>query len=381
MIVSIIGWYGTETMGDRAILDGILCVLNKVDKDLNIKIGSLYPFYTERTLLEEHEIYQNSAPNARISLFDNKVKKIRKKEIESSDLVIVGGGPLMDLEELYIIEDCFKIARKKDILTFVMGCGIGPLKNQQYIDVVDRIFELSTAISFRDNLSINTAKQLYGDKYRFKCLGDPAVISIEAYKQSHNKDNTIHKYASVNLREYPKSEYGGENGISYPELICFIEELGRSYETVYLVPMHTFFIGGDDRKILSEVAFDCNMKNVKVIQKPMNLYELYKNYSDASACVGMRYHSVVMQTILNGNNAILNYTDPKNGKIQGFINNIKGEQFYSDRIVNVQEIVAAKKFKELKTELDKNVSFKYNSNNMKEDYIDWICEFTKTKYN
>lgn len=384
MIVSIIGWYGTETMGDRAILDGILLVLNKAIKEnFEIKIGSLYPFYTERTLLEEKEIFKSSAPKAKFRIFDNKDKKIRKKEIQSSDIVIVGGGPLMDLEELYIIEDCFRIAREKGALTFVMGCGVGPLKNQQYINVVRSIFELSTAISFRDSLSKKSANKLYGEKYAFQCLGDPAVISIETYKSSDNyrrKKESLQKCISINLREYPQMEYGGANGISYKELTQFIEELACNYDVAYLIPMHTFFIGGDDRSILSEIAMDCNMKNVTVMQKPMNLYEMYENYSNATACVGMRYHSVVMQTILNGNNVILNYTDPKNGKIQGFINDIKANQFYLNRMVNMQSEVATNKLKALKTELLKQVSFDYSSTNMLDDYVNWICKYIETEH-
>ena len=42
MTVSIVGWYGTETMGDRAILDGILSVLAKLDEKCKVQIESLY---------------------------------------------------------------------------------------------------------------------------------------------------------------------------------------------------------------------------------------------------------------------------------------------------------------------------------------------------
>lgn len=368
-------------MGDRAILDGILSVLNKVTEELEIKIGSLYPFYTERTLLEEKDVYCKSAPKAKISIFDNKDKITRRNEIESSNLVIMGGGPLMDLSELYIIEDCFKYARRKKIPAFVMGCGIGPLTNGEYVQTVERIFDLSTAISLRDELSLKLAQKLYGDRFDMQCLGDPAVISIENFKYSHHykrKKDGNPKYASVNLREYPQKEYGGKNGISYPILIRFIEELEHNYESVCLVPMHTFFVGGDDRAILSQIAFDCNSNNINVIQKPMNLYELYENYSNATACVGMRYHSVVMQTILNGNNVILNYTDPQNGKTQGFINKICGNHFYRNRMINMQTEVTEQKLKELVKELNKNIPFNYNSANMLESYVNWICNSIDT---
>ncbi len=49
MRILIIGWYGTETIGDRAILAGLISFFSKVYRCFEIKIGSLYPF-----LLKEH---------------------------------------------------------------------------------------------------------------------------------------------------------------------------------------------------------------------------------------------------------------------------------------------------------------------------------------
>lgn len=50
----------------------------------------------------------------------------------------------------------------------------------------------------------------------------------------------------------------------------------------------------------------------------------------------MRYHSVFFQTILNGNNFILDYTDPSTGKIIGFIRDCGGLDFYSGRMLQLQ---------------------------------------------
>ena len=40
----------------------------------------------------------------------------------------------------------------------------------------------------------------------------------------------------------------------------------------------------------------------------------------ASLCVGMRFHAILLQTMLNGKNYIVDYTDAQNGKIKGLIN-------------------------------------------------------------
>ncbi|WP_299130592.1 radical SAM protein [uncultured Winogradskyella sp.] len=51
--VFIVGWYGTETVGDKAILGGIIDYYKaKYTNGLDIVIGSLYPFISERTIKE-----------------------------------------------------------------------------------------------------------------------------------------------------------------------------------------------------------------------------------------------------------------------------------------------------------------------------------------
>ena len=108
------------------------------------------------------------------------------------------------------------------------------------------------------------------------------------------------------------------------------------YEYVKLVPMHTFYVGNDDRYYLTEIASSLNRSNVKVLQKPFNLYSLYSIYENAEACIGMRYHSIVMQTLLNGNNYILDYTNKDTGKISGFMNMLDSPEFYNNRYANLE---------------------------------------------
>ena len=51
-VVFIVGWYGTETTGDKAILGGIIIDYQKKYKNLDFVIASLEPFITEQTLKE-----------------------------------------------------------------------------------------------------------------------------------------------------------------------------------------------------------------------------------------------------------------------------------------------------------------------------------------
>ena len=99
----------------------------------------------------------------------------------------------------------------------------------------------------------------------------------------------------------------------------------------------------------------------------MNIAELYEVFTNAKACIAMRYHAVVMQTILNGNNIVLNYTNEKNGKISGFIN-LLGVDFYSDRMINLQTISKWDIADKLEL-LDTSNRFNYKKSEMKQNYV------------
>ena len=369
MIVTIVGWYGTETSGDRAILDGILSVLKGVDKTAQVKLGSLFPFYSKRTLLEEKDVFKKSAPEIQIELFDIKEKVQLAEAVEKSDVLILGGGPLMDLEELYLIDQAFTTACKRKIPAMVMGCGIGPLNNKKYIKLVENILEKAVKISLRDEISGQTAEKLWPNKFSYECLGDPAVISIENYLKENER--TPEDYLAVNFRDFPGEQYGNNTCVNMQAIAGMLNDLSKRNDKIYLVPMHTFHIGNDDRKYLTKMQMCCNNEKISVLHKPMNLHELYGLYRNAEGCIGMRYHSVVMQTILNGNNLVFDYTDPNSGKITGFLNMSGGQTFYSERKLCLKED-GDKDLQKMGELLYSRQRFSYSLSDMKEKYIRFL---------
>ena len=88
-----------------------------------------------------------------------------------------------------------------------------------------------------------------------------------------------------------------------------------------LIPMHTFVIGGDDRYYLNYLS-EGMTQSVDVQNRPLSLRDTMEVYRDARYCYGMRFHSVLLQTILNGNYYILDYTDPTKGKIVGLLESL-----------------------------------------------------------
>ena len=119
MNICVIGWYGTETLGDRAILDGIVSIFQKIDKQNNYFIGSLFPLLTKRTLFEDKSILSSHGGLCFFNCFDIKNKTTYLNILNEIDVVLIGGGPLMDIQEMYIIEKAFSIAKKRNIPTII----------------------------------------------------------------------------------------------------------------------------------------------------------------------------------------------------------------------------------------------------------------------
>lgn len=348
MRVCILGWYGTETIGDRAILAGIISLLSEKVESIEIILGSLYPFYSERMIKEDIEIYNLlTEKNVSIRLFDSKNKKELKRYIKYADIVCIGGGPLMDLPELYMLKFAFKYAQKYDKGKYIYGCGIGPLFKEEYIKCVLDIVNLSDEIILRDSVSKKNLLK-YAQSFNIKIEDkkiytafDPAVECAFKYKLYLNKLNQKRNIDIViNLREFP-NEYSNRmiNEKVNKILLNCLENISQTKRNIRLIPMHYFCIGNDDREFLSKLIFNMNNKKYCSLQnKPLSLIETMQYFYYAQLNIGMRFHSVVLQTILNGNNVILDYTEPGKGKINGFLKDIDVEKFYYNRYFCLQRM-------------------------------------------
>jgi len=142
----IIGWYGTETAGDKAIICDIIQRLKNANPDIQITIASLYPFITKRSLIEigqdSIEIIKTYSPEY-------------LKACKSTDAVVMGGGPLMGMEPLGFVLSAFSEARKANIPCIIDGCGIGPLIEEMHKIAVKEILRLTTQIGVRDMTSLS----------------------------------------------------------------------------------------------------------------------------------------------------------------------------------------------------------------------------------
>lgn len=354
MEVAIIGWYGTETIGDRAILAGLIDVLGEVFPALNVSIGSLYPFLTERTLIEDEDFYREASHGrlGEMSVFDSRCPRQLRRAVRNADLLLVGGGPLMDLHEMNMLEYAFVQAKAYRTRSMLLGCGWGPLKDKKSLATAVRLVEMSDHAIFRDQTSVDECRA-HCAAGRVSASIDPAFFACEHFLRTVGVPRR-ESHVAVNFRDVAVEGTHYANGMIPDSLFCGIvdEVSGQTDLPAYLVPMHYFTIGGDDRIVLQRIATEVGRHNVKVVHDPLSLRQTMEMFYHARACVGMRFHSVVMQTMLNGNNYIVDYTDPSTGKIIGMMRQLGIVDRYRGRYVSIHGDVPCKR-------IDLNASGRY----------------------
>lgn len=335
MEITIIGWYGTETIGDRAILAGLFHVFQKVYGNFSIRLGSLYPFYTNRTLIEDIDFYKycSSNKNLNILVFDSQNPFELSKHISESQLLVVGGGPLMDLREMHMLDFAFSYARRHKIRTALLGCGWGPLKDRETIEIACRLINTSSLTIFRDETSVDQFRKHSSSEKEVYGLIDPAFFASLVFLHKHKEYKRREDYIACNFRDVAlEGDHYSSKIISSDFYVLIVKNIQKKYGLpVKLVPMHNFFIGGDDRIILSNIEHALSSDSIHTIREPQSLEQTMLLYYNAKACVGMRFHSIVLQTVLNGKNIVVDYTDAQNGKIISMIRQLGIENCFERR--------------------------------------------------
>ena len=355
MRITIIGWYGTETIGDRAILAGIINMFSSAyNEELYVNLGSLFVPLSMRTWFEDRDFYYRVSNNQlkSFNVFYSLSKNQLEVQIRNSDILVLGGGPLLESRLMYMIKYAFAYAKKKGVKTVIIGSGWGGLKDINYINLSAEIIREADKAILRDQQSVDEFKKFveFNDKEEPVGLVDPAFVSGYFFKKNNTLSSTD-LFLSINFREMFIVDSPKVNRFTINDCVDIVDQASKLFpnHVVKLIPMHTFHIGGDDRIILNRICNIIGSKSIVVQNKPLSLEETMSIYSNSSLCIGMRFHSVLLQTLLNGRNYILDYTESGSGKIINLLNQLGLKEKYEDRYVSCENI----KHIELKKDVEK----------------------------
>lgn len=344
--VLIVGWYGTETTGDKAILWTIIQNLrSRTHPPEQIYLASLYPFISHWTVKE-------------MELGDIAIVETYSREFEQCcdkvDEVVVGGGPLMDIEALNHMLYAFIKAAQRRALTRVEGCGIGPLVSPLYIQVVAELLRLADCVTLRDGASTERALKEFAIS-SVTTVPDPATNYVEFIKSTALQDATPPLGRARNiacfLREWGRDYAGSLDEATYrttkqqleTQLVSLISMLSQSFAAdIHLLPMHTFTMGGDDRvlnrrlskQLLAQPEIQASQRAVQFARGPVSPLEILQSMYHAEFNLCMRFHSVLFAETLGVPYLAIDYTG--GGKIKAFLQ----ERGKLDRLISLQDIAS-----------------------------------------
>jgi len=318
--ILLAGWYGTETLGDKAILYGVMKLLLRESPDLNFTVLTFNKDISQRTLSLTknekftHEIMQYSSVNSQLGSFD---------------AVYFAGGPIMALEELFDIVSVFKRAQKLGLKTGILGCGVGPFGSFWRNLAIKELFDYSDEVLLRDKGSLQIMKKKKINSNPI-VTSDPSCEWLSDYSRAWNYGEKIAKLNRRNneinlglaLRMFPRAEYAPnwseqktEHHVEKFESAVneFISILSSRYHKVniILMPMCTNFVGGDDRFYLRKLITKDHSNvvvNKRFCCEELPAEEYLSGFGEMDFLLAMRFHSVVFGSQLSVPTLAIDYT-------------------------------------------------------------------------
>lgn len=342
--ILLCGWYGTETLGDKAILGGVVQAIREAVPDSAIDVASLEPYVTAYTAKQMPELSLR-----------NILSLVQAKAAISNgayDCVAIAGGPLMSsVRECIDLLELFAEAKKADTATVVAGCGIGPLSVPHVNQAIAGILRLADRIVLRDTASARSARDELGYVGQCQVALDPAFLWISTSRRSlEPRDRLVIALREWNTREYaPTLDQREADRMKHrfeDEVRRTIDELQKQSPGTELVPfcMHKLAVGGDDRAFYRKVARGSG----PLVTQLDNRHRLPKDdlaiIEGSRAVLAMRFHSVVFALATYTPFLAIDYTN--GGKTKGLLEDIFGKELHA-RLIPIDRFSGAEAARQL----------------------------------
>ncbi len=327
--VLIMGWYGTETTGDKAILGEVVSFLKERSPQCKIVVTTLSEKVSRQTANEIGLLKDCQIVNLR--------NASTPKLIEKCDAVIFGGGPIMQSNALVDIWKIFREANRQKKARIIFGCGLGPFHTKEMENIARQILQMSTSGFFRDEESLEYAKNLTPDnEFDFAC--DPALGYLKRIGRNatnseiDSTETNIVTLLRANTREFLNHSTLDEyNEHLAKSLGVFLSTIVKSKEIgVKMLAMNCHYLGGDDRLFNRLVEkYSEQSGKIYVKRKYMTLDYILNSLNMSSSALAMRYHGHLFCLALSVPFISINYTGRK-GKIDSLIRRIGYDEWSVD---------------------------------------------------
>ena len=215
--ITIVGWWGSETVGDEAILGQLLHECSEVRAGAPLALVSFNLRVSRRTLLGLGRADVVLVPVGGASGW----------LIASSRCVIYGGGPLLESDTMPLWAARSALARAAGARVMLYACGIGPIRTKRTAAAVRSIVRLADTVVVRDEESATWARNAR-DGRAVDISRDPAFNFVQRAATAPAERSQTR--LALLLRTPPRSALGSSNGVMTGE--DFLKLLASSLNTL-----------------------------------------------------------------------------------------------------------------------------------------------------
>ena len=321
--ILICGWYGTETLGDKAILGGIVEVARRRWPSVSVDLASLEPYVSHMTVRQMPELQIH-----RVLSLGEAFAHVSASEYCA---VAFGGGPLMSsIPWCTHLLELFAAAKQAGSKCLIAGCGIGPLFVDYRNAAIKHLLELADEVVLRDHGSAQIARDVLKVERKCEVALDPAFIWVRRHGKPLEKDP---KQILLALRDWPIEEFAArldrtraqQIKTTYEsELVAMIAEILRLDPSLKVVPfcMHKYAVGGDDRIFYRRLLSQFPEILCRLDDRHRTPAEDLAMIARSRAILAMRFHSVVFSLATNTPFLAVDYT--LGGKVAGLLDDLRG---------------------------------------------------------
>jgi polysaccharide pyruvyl transferase WcaK-like protein len=302
--IAIVGWYGSETVGDVAILGQVLSEWRHVLPRVTITIVSFAPKITQRSLDDIDERKALIAGEGLASCW----------ALVMADWLVFGGGPLMQSPTTFLWLARVIAVKVAGGQVVVHGCGVGPIRTAAMCLAASMILHRADLIMLRDRTIEQWLPRFAGS---YHVVFDPAFDYVRSMCESEPRADSgqrSQRVLALFLR-WPSKQYL-ERGTLPEDLVdTIVQALISLTDQMNLLlracVMHADYPESDDRRIYQHLRRSLRRGvTLDLSSERQALRDIVHAARSSDAVLAIRYHGLVIALATGTPFLAVDYTEP-----------------------------------------------------------------------
>lgn len=306
--LTIVGWWGSETVGDVAILGQLLDECDDVAPTAHVTVVSFDRDVSHATLRD--------LDRAAVQLLDVGIRSAWA--LVAARCLIYGGGPLMESPSMPVWALRTRLARLAGARVMVYACGIGPLRTPRTERAVASIIRASTHVVLRDRISLDWTRALEGER--------DAIVSFDPafdYVRARTRTTSVRREGqlALALRTPPKSYLGDLDPTvgtdHFLDLVASaLNTLGRERRlTLVGCVMHDGTDDSDDHAVYARLRTRLEFpERLQVAPGRHSVADVQRVLEGSQAALTVRFHAMIFALATDTPFVAVDYARPS-GKV------------------------------------------------------------------